>query len=310
VLQLQEGQTVRNYYTVSTLFVLLILLGLAFSVSACQGTNQSDNKIGVVVSIAPQADFVTAVGGEKVAVTVMVPPGADPHTYEPTPSQMVGVSNAKMYAKVGSGIEFELAWMDKIGQQNKKMLIVDCSNGVQMMEMKENHGDEDDGEYHRGKDPHIWLSPQNAKLMVRNICSGLIQVDPQNEAYCTRNRDEYLAKLDALDKDIREGLSGIKNRGFIVFHPAWGYFAKDYNLEQIPIEIGGKEPSAKDIADSIQKARELGIKIIFAEPQFNPKSAETIAKEIGGRVVFIDPLAEDYIGNMRLVLDELVKAME
>jgi zinc transport system substrate-binding protein len=310
VLQLQEGQAVRKYYVVSLSFISLILLVLAFSVSSCQGTNRPDDKIGVVVSIAPQADFVEAVGGEKVIVTVMVPPGADPHTYEPTPSQMVGVSNANIYAKVGSGVEFELAWMDKISQQNKKMLVVDCSKGIQMMEMEEHHGDEDDGEHHQGEDPHIWLSPQNAKLMVWNICSGLIQVDPQNESYYTRNRDEYLAKLDALDKDIREGLSRVINRRFIVFHPAWGYFARDYNLEQISIEIGGKEPSAKDIADLIRKAKELGIKIIFAEPQFNPRSAETIAEEIGGRVVFIDPLAEDYISNMRLVLGELVKAME
>ena len=300
----------RKYYAVSLSFILLILPVLAFLVISCQETNQPDDKVGVVVTIAPQADFVEAVGEEKVIVTVMVPPGADPHTYEPTPSQMVGVSKAKMYAKVGSGVEFELAWMDKISQQNKKMLVVDCSKGIQMMGMEENHGDEGDGEQHQGEDPHIWLSLQNAKLMVWNICSGLIQVDPQNEAYYTRNRDEYLAKLDALDKDIQAGLSKVINRRFMVFHPAWGYFARDYNLEQIPIAIGGKEPSAKDIANLIQKAKELGIKIIFAEPQFNPRSAETIAKEIGGRVVFIDPLAEDYISNMRLVLDELAKAME
>jgi zinc transport system substrate-binding protein len=300
----------RDYYSVSLSFILFMLLVLVFLVISCQGTNQADDKIGVVVSIEPQADFAAAVGGGKLVVTVMVPPGADPHTYEPTPSQLVKVSRAKMYAKVGSGVEFELAWMDKISQQNEKMLIVDCSKGVQIMEMEEHQGDEDDCGHHQGGDPHIWLSPQNAKLMVENICSGLIQVDLQNEAYYTRNRDEYLAKLDALDKDIREGLSRVINRRFMVFHPAWGYFARDYNLAQIPIEVGGKEPSAKDIADLIRKAKELGIKIIFAEPQFNPKSAETIAKEIGGRVVFIDPLAEDYISNMRLVLDELVKAME
>jgi zinc transport system substrate-binding protein len=283
---------------------------LAFLNISCQGMSQPNDKIGVVVTILPQADFVENVGGEKVDITVMVPPGADPHTYELTPSQLVKVSKAKMYAKVGSGVEFELAWMDKIIKQNKAMLVVDCSKGIQMMEMEEHHGDEDDGEHHQGEDPHIWLSPKNAKLMVENICSGLVQVDPQNEAYYTRNRDEYLAKLDALDKDIQEGLSGLENRRFIVFHPAWGYFARDYNLEQIPIEIGGKEPSAKDIANLIQKAEEQNIKIVFASPEFNPRSAEVIAKEIGGRVVFIDPLAKDYIKNMRLVLNEFVQVME
>jgi zinc transport system substrate-binding protein len=290
--------------------VLMLVPALAFLNISCQGVSQRVEKIGVVVTILPQADFVQNVGGEKVDITVMVPPGADPHTYELTPSQMVKVSKAKIYAKVGSGVEFELAWMDKIIAQNKAMLVTDCSKGIQMREMEEYHHDEDNGEHHQGEDPHIWLSPKNAKLMVGNICSGLIQVDPQNEAYYTRNRDEYLAKLDALDKDIQEGLSGLRNRRFIVFHPAWGYFAKDYNLEQIPIEIGGKEPSAKDIANLIQKAEEQNIKIIFASPEFNPRSAEVIAKEIGGRVVFIDSLAKDYINNMRLVLNELVQAME
>jgi zinc transport system substrate-binding protein len=300
----------RKPYAVLLSVASLVLLGLAFLSSSCQGMSQPRDKIGVVVTIVPQDDFVQNVGGEKVDVTVMVPPGADPHTYELTPSQMVKVSKAKMYAKVGSGVEFELVWMDKIIEQNKAMLVVDCSKGIQMMEMEEHHHDEDEGEHHQGEDPHIWLSPQNAKLMVGNICSGLIQVDPQNEAYYIRNRDEYLAKLDALDKDIQEGLSGLRNRRFIVFHPAWGYFSRDYDLEQIPIEIGGKEPSAKDIANLIQKAEEQNIKIIFASPEFNPRSAEVIAKEIGGRVVFIDPLAKDYINNMRLVLNELVQVME
>jgi zinc transport system substrate-binding protein len=308
--QLQGGQAMRKPYAVLLSVVSLVLLGLAFLGSSCQGTSQLNDKIGVVVTILPQADFVENVGGEKVDVTVMVPPGADPHTYELTPSQLVKVSKAKMYAKVGSGVEFELAWMDKIIEQNKAMLVLDCSKGIQMMDMEEHHGDEDDGEHHQGGDPHIWLSPKNAKLMVDNICSGLVQVDPQNEAYYIRNRDEYLAKLDALDKDIQEGLSGLKNRRFIVFHPAWGYFARDYNLEQIPIEIGGKEPSAKDIANLIQKAEEQNIKIVFASPEFNPRSAEVIAKEISGRVVFIDPLAKDYIKTMRLVLNEFVQVME
>ncbi|MBN2463927.1 MAG: zinc ABC transporter substrate-binding protein [Dehalococcoidia bacterium] len=300
----------RKYCVVLLSAVSILAAALVFLNISCQGTSQGVEKIGVVVTIVPQIGFVQNVGGDKVDITVMVPPGADPHTYEPTPSQMVKISEAKMYAKVGSGVEFELTWMGKIIEQNKAMLVVDCSNGIQMREMEGYNFDEDSGEYHRGEDPHIWLSPKNAKLMVENICTGLIQVDPQSEAYYNQNRDEYLAKLDALDKYIQEELSGIGNRRFIVFHPSWGYFAKDYNLEQIPIEIGGKEPSAKDIANLIQKAEEQNIKVIFASPEFNPRSAEVIAKEIGGRVIFIDPLAEDYIGNMRTVLKELVQAMQ
>ena len=297
------------------LFSVALLLVLATTsvvfTTSCTPSTVTTEKVGVVVTILPQADFVDNIGGEKVNITVMVPPGADPHSYEPTPSQMVEVSKAKMYAKVGSGIEFELAWIDKIIAQNKDMLVVDCSKGVELIEMVAHHHEgEHEGEHHGGMDPHIWTSPLNAKIMVTNICDGLVDVDPENKDYYTQNSNEYLTKLDKLDADIRDGLSRVENRHFIVFHPAWGYFARDYNLEQIPIEIGGKEPSAKDIVHLIDEAKEHDIKIVFASPEFSVKSAETIAKEIGGRVAFIDPLARDYLNNMHIVLGEMVQSME
>ena len=265
----------------------------------------------MAVTLLPQAEFVDSVGGDRVNVAVMVPPGADPHTYELNPSQLVQVSKARMYAKVGSGVEFELTWMDKLIAQNKKMLVVDCASGVQLMQLveDEHHGVEEE-EHHTGSDPHIWLSPHDAKIMVENIYQGLVRIDPEGAVYYTENKDAYLAELDRLDKDIREGLAGVKNRRFIVFHPAWGYFARDYNLEQLAIEISGKEPSAKDIANLVKVAKENNIKVIFASPQFNPQSAQVIAQEIGGRVIFIDDLAGNYIDNMNLVLGELVKAVE
>jgi zinc transport system substrate-binding protein len=124
------------------------------------------------------------------------------------------------------------------------------------------------------------------------------------------NRDTYLDKLDELDKEISDKLADVQNRAFIVFHPSWGYFASDYNLEQIAIEVDGKEPSAQDIAHVIEEAKDHNIKVVFASPQFNPQSAEVIAREIDGRVILIDNLARDYIENMQAVLDELSQAME
>ena len=283
------------------ILALLLFTALAASISCGQETDSS-TKIGVAVTILPQAEFVESIGGDKVSVTVMVPPGANPHTTELTPSKMTEVAEAKMYAKVGSGIEFELSYMDKIEAVNKNMLVVDCSKGIELISSV----DPDEP----GNDPHIWLSPNDAKIMVQNICDGLVQVDPANKDYYEQNRDAYLQKLDALDQDIRNSLANIKNRAFIVLHPSWGYFARDYDLEQIPIEIGGKEPSAQDITRIIDEAKQRNIKIIFASPQFNPQMAEVIANEIGGRVVFIDPLAKDYLTNMSTVLDELVQAME
>ena len=301
----------RNRVTtaISILLASVLAAALAISAMSCERKEEISEKIGVVVTILPQAEFVESVGGERVEVNVMVPPGANVHIYEPTPSQMTALAKAEMYAKVGSGMEFELVWIDKLVAVNKKMLIVDCSKGVELQEMIGEY--EHDGEHEHGvMDPHIWMSPLNVQIMVRNICDGLVQVDPDNKPYYERNRDAYLQKLAELDQIIRNGLSGLTNRRFMVYHPAFGYFAREYNLTMIPIEEEGKEPTAAGLAHLIEQAKEHDIKVIFAEPQFNPQSAEVIAGAIGGRVVFINPLAENYITNLRSLLDELLQVME
>jgi zinc transport system substrate-binding protein len=259
------------------------------------GRVAGEEEIGVVVTILPQADFVENVGGNKVHVTVMVPPGASPHIYEPTPSQLREVSKAKIYFKVGSGVEFEQAWMDKITGVNPDMQVIDCAKGITKME----------------KDPHVWLSPRNAKIMVENICDGLIEVDPEHEAYYTTNRDKYRQKLDDVDAYIHDRLDNFTtNRVFMIYHPAWGYFAEEYNLTPIVIEHKGKAPTPKVIQDCIDKARQYNLSYIYVSPQFPTEDAEAIAHEIGGRTVFIDPLPRDYIANMRSIVASLSLEME
>jgi zinc transport system substrate-binding protein len=248
-----------------------------------------DNQIGVIVTIVPQQEFVEKVGGDKVRVTVMVPPGASPHTYEPTPSQMKEVTKAKMYAKVGSGIEFENVWMEKIISNNKDMLVVDNSKGITKM----------------GNDPHIWNSPINAKIMVENICEGLIQVDPNNANFYRDNRDNFLKELDILDGYIHYKLDGFTDRTFMIYHPAFGYFAKEYNLTQLAVEHGGKEPTPQVIQDCIDKARQYNLGYVFVAPQFATEDCETIAKEISGQTASMDPLAKNYISNIGSIVDRL-----
>ena len=294
--------------------LLAVAVGLAVPVGCGKAANPA-GEIGVVVTILPQVEFVENVGGEKVDVTVMVPLGAGPHTYEPLPSQMKALARAEMYAKVGSGVEFELVWLEKLVSTNKEIVVVDCSTGVHLIQMtgNHNHDDEQPEEEHDNPgamDPHIWMSPLNAKIMVRNICDGLVQVDPGNRAFYEENRDAYLQELTELDQDIREALSGVTNRRFMVYHPSFGYFAKEYDLTMLPVEEEGKEPTPAGIVHLIEQAKEDNIKVIFASPQFNPRSAEVIADEIGGSVVLIDSLAGDYIANLRTVLGELVQAME
>lgn len=245
--------------------------------------------------MGPQEEFVKRVGGDRVNVTVMVPPGADPHTYEPLPSQMKQVQDAQIYFQVGSGIEFELTWMDKLTSMNSQMKVVNSSAGIQLIP--------NTAEAEEGSDPHVWVSPRNAKIMVENIYQALVQEDPQNKDYYTKNRDEYLKELDDLDKNITQTMSGKNNTKIMVYHPAWAYFCKDYNLQQVAIEQAGKEPTPQNIAFLVDTARNESIKVIFVSPEFSTSNAQVIANEIGGKVVVVDPLSRDYLENMKNVAE-------
>ncbi len=277
--------------------VILVLLLLVPLLCGCVSQNEPPTgKINVATTIAPQGDFVAKVGGDKVDVTVLVPPGAEPHTYEPTPSQMKDVAKADLYIMNGGGLEF---WMDKVLQVNKKMLIVDSSRGVKLV-------NESGGE----TDPHIWISLRNAAIQVNNICSGLIQVDPKNGEYYRKNRDDYLQKLKALDGEFNQTFAAKSSRIFVAYHPAWTYFARDYNLDQVPILENEKEPGPKYLGSIIDLARRNNITVIFVEPQYNPKSAEVIAQEIKAKVVALDPLGQNYLENMRYAGQEIAKSLK
>ncbi len=284
------------------LAALIVIAAVLSTAISCSQSSPDADRIGVIVTLLPQAEFAEAVGGDRVKVTVMVPPGADPHTYELTPGQMKEVDRAELYAKVGSGVEFELAWADKLIAMNKDLVVVDCSRGIELIEGV--------GEEKGEMDPHIWMSPRNVEIMVKNICIGLSTVDAENRAYYESNRDAYIAKLEALDSQIRAGLAEVKNPVFMVYHPAFGYFAREYGLTMLPIEAEGKEPSAADLGRLIAQAKAQGIRVIFAEPQFNPQSARVIADEIGGKVILVDPLARDYLRSMEELANQLIAAME
>jgi zinc transport system substrate-binding protein len=299
----------RQNYIVLTIALIVIIVAGSLLYFYRSTSLESEGKPRVVVSILPQAEFVEKISRGKISVTTMVPPGAEPHTYEPRPSQMKEVAEAKMYAKVGSGIEFELAWMDKIIETNPNMLVIDCSKGIQLIEMvtddhEENEQETNENE-HVGKDPHIWLSPKNAIIMVQNIYEGLVQIDPENKEFYIVNKNEYIDSLKELDNQLKQTFSGLTTKKFMVYHPAWGYLANDYHLEQIPIEKEGKEPTPEGIANLIDQARENSITVIFASPEFGTQTAKTIAEEIDGRVILISPLAKDYIENLKRMSDEI-----
>lgn len=259
-------------------------------------SENNSNIISVATTVAPLAGLISVVGGDRVEIAVMIPPGAEPHTYEPTPSQMMEVAKADVYIMNGAGLEF---WMEKVLEVNEKMLTVDSSRGVNLLS--------EEGEI---ADPHIWMSLDNAAIQVENICNGLIQADPANKDYYTRNKDTFLEELKALDQELNQSFAARVNKTFIVYHPAWSYFARDYGLVQVPIMEEEKEPGPQHLAGLIDLARKDNITTIFVDPQFNPKSAEVIAREMNATIVVLDPLAEDYLQNMRHTGEEISKSLK
>ena len=259
----------------------------------------ADERIKVAASILPQKEIIESVGKDKVKVSILVPPGFSPHTYELTSGQLRSIADTDLFVSMGSGIEFELAWMDKIKGVNPKMPVVNASEGITFIDGYT----EEDGTHVSGGDPHVWLSIENAKIMAGNICDALCKESPENADYFKANRNEYIAKLDALDGEIRESYSDMKDVTVMTYHPAWSYFVRDYGLNCISVENNGKEPSPSDLAALIDTAKAKEIKIIFASPEYSTKSAYTISDAIGGSVVLIDPLSENYIENMRSVAD-------
>ena len=268
------------------------------------------DRLPVFVSIAPQKYFVQQIGGDLVDVQVVVQPGADPHTYEPKPDQMMAMSKCKIYFAIG--VPFEKTWLGKFSAINPNMLIVHTDQGIEKIPMAadDHHGHDENGasegqhdeghDHHHGSmDPHIWLSPPLVKIQAEHIRDALVEVDPANESTYSANFKEFAAQIDAIDAEFKRIFAGKRGMEFMVFHPAWGYFASTYGLRQMPVEIEGKEPKPAQLKELIERARRRNIRVIFVQPQFSSKSAAMVARAIGGEVVVADPLASDWAANLR-----------
>jgi len=280
----------------------------------------STDRIGVLVTIVPQIEMVESIGGEYVEVTIMVPAGQDPHTYELTPEQMGKIAQANAYFKVGSGVEFELLHMDTILEQNPDLKVFDCSQNINIISYDEHYGAEthqeeyepkkEEKHEHEGTDPHIWTSPVNFKKMAEIVYNGLVEMDPTHQEEYYSNYQAYILKLDNLHTNVSNKLQPYAGKSFMVFHPAWGYFGDTYNLKMIAIEYQGNEPQPAAIAEIIKQAQDENITVIFVSPQFSITSAQTIADEIGGSVVFANPLMTDYEETITKLSDDMLKGLE
>jgi len=286
-----------------TNFFLSVLL-LAFLLNGC-GPAPETGKLQVVASIAPLAYFAERIGGTHVAVSVMVPPGGNPHSYEPSPRQMVRLGKAILFIKAGSGVEFELDWMQRFLSVNHALRLCNAVEGIRLFPVKHDGAAHQDERY----DPHYWLSPANGIIIARNVKKALISVDPAHRKEYAANGATLEAELQLLDQELHRKLAGLKNRRFLVFHPAWGYYADNFHLEQIAVEDEGKTLTPRQMLRVIEKAKANRIGVVFVSSQFSTAQAETIALEIGGRICSVDPLSPDYQNNLRRATSAFIESM-
>ncbi|MFH1426373.1 MAG: zinc ABC transporter substrate-binding protein [Candidatus Kerfeldbacteria bacterium] len=279
----------------------LITVGATGCFNASAPTDNST--LNVMVTILPLQEFVEKIGGDHVTVNTVIPPGAEPHTYELSPQQLKQVADADVYVKAGT-VEFEKANMGRIASLNKSMVIVDGSEGIALRKIEAHAHDEhaaEESDADEVLDPHTWLSPLNAKIYAQNIAKAFTELDPANAETYTANLEAYEYELDELDMELTNSFAAVGQKKIIVYHPAFGYLLDAYGMEQVPVELEGKEPTAEQLTGLIDEAREEGITVIFVQTQFSTSNAETIAQEIGGTVVQIDPLAKDFIANLRSI---------
>ena len=296
------------------LVLFIIFLVSAIFLFPCGGHAQAAKKLTVFVSIPPQKYFLQQIGKQRVDVEVMVPPGASPATYEPKPRQMAAISRTQIYFAIG--VPFEKIWLKKIAAANPAMQVVHTDHGIQKILMAANHTESKDRrgkghqDHHGELDPHIWLSPTLVMIQARTILNALVGIDPDHRAMYAANTEEFVSKLAALDADLKNTFAGKQGFQFMVFHPSWGYFARNYGLQQVPVEIEGKDPKPAQLKKLIEYAQKKHINIIFVQPQFSSRSAELVAKEIGGQVIFADPLASDWSDNLREVAQKFKVALK
>ncbi len=271
--------------------------------------------IKVVASIHPIYDITKQIGRDKVIIKTLLPPAASPHTFEPTPKQMMELHDAKIFIKIGAGLEF---WADRIvkAASNKNLMVVDLSKDMPLIYGTHKHEHEHAGQ---AADPHFWLDPVLTKKIVDIIASTLITIDAPNKKFYADNAEIYKKELDKLNEEIIQKVGKFKTKGYVTFHPAWNYFSKRYGLRVIGVieEAPGREPAPGDVARIIKYLKKSDIRVVFAEPQFNPKIAEAIAKEANAKVLFLDPIGasnapdrDTYIKLMRYNLSQMEKAMK
>lgn len=283
-------------------------------VAGCRrDTPRSTGAPSVFVTIPPQKYFVEKIGGEYFTVATLIPPGASPHSYEPKPVQMAQLSKARLYFAIG--VEMEKVWLPRIRAVNPALVVVATDSGIEKISGGCDagaHHDHDTGDSiagqlagesaehaHTGADPHIWLSPQLVKQQARTIAAALMHFDTIHAEVFQERLLMFEQEIESLHATIEGQLSQCgANGSFLVFHPSWGYFAREFSLHQLSIETEGKEPGIRELGAIVKNARARGVGAVLVQPQFSRALATTIAKEMALPTAIADPLAEDWAQNL------------
>ena len=295
-------------------FAMALLLA-TFSANAMASKESTDSpgnqmKPVVAVSIQPQAYFVQRLAGKRFELLALVGPGQSPHSYEPTPRQMADLSRTQVWFTIG--VEFENALMPKITALYPDLRMVDTTEGIKFrsMEAHSHEDDHDDVEKDddtdadhddEARDPHVWLGRDSVKVQAGHILAGLSAIDPEGTSIFKTNHDAFIEEIDTLFDGLIKDLAVLRGKPVFVFHPAFGYFLDEFGIIQEAVETGGKEPTQKALAALIDEARKDGARTIFVQAQFPSTAANSVASAIGGSVVEIDPLAEDWGNNLKIM---------
>ncbi|MCD7933053.1 MAG: zinc ABC transporter substrate-binding protein [Tannerellaceae bacterium] len=283
-------------------YISSVLLLFSLFLLSC-ASSQRDSEQIISVTIEPQRYFAEKIGGDKFIINTVVPSGQSPETFDPSPQQMVSIGKSLAYFQIGY-IGFEQAWMQPIRDNNPDMRLFDLSRGIELITDEhdcggDHHGDEHiHHHHHHGVDPHIWSSVSGAKVIAWNTLQAFIELDPENRQYYWQNYNNLMQEIENTGKEIEEILSDVSQRTFIIYHPALTYFANEYGLTQLCIEMDGKEPSPAQLKELIDVARKEHAKTVFIQQEFDQKNAELIAKETGCKLVPVNPLAYQWDKEM------------
>ncbi len=284
-------------------FILIVLSILI--ISSCAPRESAGEEDTLTVSILPQKYFVEQIAGENFKVNVLVPSGSSPETYEPAPRQIRDAANSKAIFITGH-LLFEQTMIRNL-RTSDDVRFVDTSEGVDLI--ADNFVDHGDHVHIHGVDPHIWLSLREIKPQLKNITETVVSIDPENEEFYRENHRKFLSRIEDLDKKLSEKFRNSGKRAFLIYHPALSYFSRDYGLIQISVEAAGKSPSAAHMKEVIDIAREKGLKDVFIQQEFERSNAKTVANELGGNVIELDPLAENWLENMKSMGEKILEAL-